>query len=63
MILRIENLEINMKGVFKALLLAGVGMSLYEAMRSPRIYAAHVILRDQKKEKKASTKNEKVESV
>lgn len=62
MIFRIENLEINTKGVFKALVLTGIGISLYRAARSPRVYMACVDLNNQKKDKNESKKETKVES-
>lgn len=62
MIFRIENLEINTKGVFKALVLTGIGINLYRAVRSPRIYVNCYELNNQKKDKNESKKETKVES-
>lgn len=62
MIFRIENLEINTKGVFKALVLTGMGISLYRAVRRPRLYMACVELNNQKTDKKETEKKQKVES-
>lgn len=58
MIFRIENLEINTKGVFKAFLLTSIGISLYKAVRKPRVYMACVKLNNQKTDEN----KEKVES-
>ena len=62
MIFRIENLEINTKGVFKALVLTGMGIGLYKAVRKPRLYAACVVVNEEKINKKESKKETKVES-
>lgn len=53
MILKIENLEIDTKGVFKAFVLTGIGISLYRAIHGPRIYVSCVELNNQKKKKQS----------
>lgn len=62
MILKIENLEINLKGVFKALLWTSIGVGLCRAANNAGRYTAFVVLNNQKKEQKTSKKETKVES-
>ena len=62
MIFKIENLEINTKGVFKALVLTGMGISLFRVMRKPRVYMACIDLYNRKLDKNKTEKKEKVES-
>lgn len=62
MIFRIENLEINTKGVFKALVLTGMGISIFRAIRRPRVYMACVKLDNQKTDENKSENKQKVES-
>lgn len=62
MIFRIENLEINTKGVFKALVLTSMGISIFRAIRRPRVYMACVKLDNQKTDENKSENKQKVES-
>lgn len=62
MIFRIENLEINTKGVFKAFVLASIGISLFRAVRRPRVYMACVKLDNKKTDEDKSENKQKVES-
>lgn len=62
MILKVEHLEVNLKGVFKALVLTGIGIGLCRAIQNTRRYTTFVVLNEQKQEQKSSKKNQKVES-
>ena len=62
MIFKVENLEINLKGVFKAFVLTSIGLGLCRAIHRTRMHTTYIILNEQKKERKVSKKNEKVES-
>ena len=62
MILKVEHLEINLKGVFKALVMTGIGVGICRAARNARRRTMFIILNDQKKEQKTTKKETKVES-
>ena len=63
MILKIENLEINLKSVIKTLVWTSIGFSICEAILAPKRYVTYVVLDNQEKDTKVSRKKSKVESI
>lgn len=60
---KIDNLEINLNGVTKALILIGVGVCVGRATKKTRERTVHVVLEDRRKERKTTKKvSKKVES-
>lgn len=60
--LKIENLEVNMKGVVKAIVLVGVGVGIGRLTRKKKERTVFVVLEDRTKAHKTSNTKRKVES-
>ena len=61
MVFRVEKIEVDTKGVIKALILTGVGIGVYRAICKPQMYVTCVEVKNKKTDKNKSDKK-KVES-